>query len=431
MKRTASIFATITLGVVVLLHGPAAAESPQGAVVSSFGHVCSAEQLGGPTQNGPEPFCTYASSIEGGFAGVGPFRVTARDAAGNVVFGPFECAAGQPCSTLDPQNMAGAFPIPAKTRVTAEATGPTGNVAVGRVVIMPDNLTATAVSAGQIDLSWRDNNTTESDFHIERSDDAGVTFTEIGTVASSPGPGGPPVVTFSDPTNACSQTRQYRVRAHAHAPGTGAHFSDLQFSDYSNVDADRTAPCIPAALTATAASASRIDLSWQDTSSTETEFHVERSANGASWTEIAVVPAGVTTFSDTALACGQTRSYRVRAHDHLSKTQLFSAYGNVHGDTTAPCASTGLAAAAISASRIDLSWTDASSTESEFHVERSADGIIWIEIGAAPANTTSFGDASLSCGQTRFYRVRGHDHASKAALFSGYSNTASATTSIC
>jgi len=57
---------------------------------------------------------------------------------------------------------------------------------------------------------------------------------------------------------------------------------------------------------------SQVDLSWQDNSSDEDEFRIERSVSGGSFTQIATPGPNVTSYSDTGLAAG-TYTYRVRA----------------------------------------------------------------------------------------------------------------------
>ena len=62
------------------------------------------------------------------------------------------------------------------------------------------------------------------------------------------------------------------------------------------------------------ASFSRIDLSWQDNSTNETGFIVQRRRGGwAHWTEVERTAANTTTFSDTGLFPGTTYSYQVQA----------------------------------------------------------------------------------------------------------------------
>ena len=91
-------------------------------------------------------------------------------------------------------------------------------------------------------------------------------------------------------------------------------------------------------------------------------------------------------------------------------------------------APSGLSATAVSSSRIDLSWTDNSGDESDFHIERkTGSGGTWSEIDTVSANTVSYQDTGLSAGTAYYYRVRAHRHSDGA--YSSYSNEPSATTS--
>jgi hypothetical protein len=75
------------------------------------------------------------------------------------------------------------------------------------------------------------------------------------------------------------------------------------------------APEAPSNLQASPVSSTRIDLTWQDNSSDETQFLVERSPDGSTgWQQIAAVGAGVTAYSDTGRSCETMYYYRVRAY---------------------------------------------------------------------------------------------------------------------
>jgi hypothetical protein len=91
--------------------------------------------------------------------------------------------------------------------------------------------------------------------------------------------------------------------------------------------------------------------------------------------------------------------------------------------TTPPAAPTGLDAFVASVTQINLSWTDASSDEVTFQVDRSIDELHWATVATLPANSQSYGDGSLAPGQLYYYRV----WAANAGGASGFSNTASAT----
>jgi len=94
----------------------------------------------------------------------------------------------------------------------------------------------------------------------------------------------------------------------------------------------------------------------------------------------------------------------------------------------APNAPTGLSAAAVSNSQIDLSWTDNSSDETGFKIERSPDGSTgWTQIATVGVNVHSYSNTGLTCETPYYYRVRAYN----ATGDSGYSNTANATTRWC
>ena len=82
-----------------------------------------------------------------------------------------------------------------------------------------------------------------------------------------------------------------------------------------NIVAGADTPAAPASLTASAVSASRIDLAWTDRSSNEQGFKVERCAGAGctGFAQIATVAAGAGAYSNTGLSKNTTYTYRVRA----------------------------------------------------------------------------------------------------------------------
>jgi FtsP/CotA-like multicopper oxidase with cupredoxin domain len=89
-------------------------------------------------------------------------------------------------------------------------------------------------------------------------------------------------------------------------------------------------PSAPSGLSATAVSSSAIDLSWNDNLGDEDGFDIERSLDGLSFSLLATVNAGVTTYQDTGLAASTTYSYRVSAYNGSGN----SAWSNVASATT-------------------------------------------------------------------------------------------------
>ena len=90
-----------------------------------------------------------------------------------------------------------------------------------------------------------------------------------------------------------------------------------------------------------------------------------------------------------------------------------------------PSAPSGLGAADVAYNQINLTWTDTSSNETGFKVERKkgASGT-YDQIGTAAANATSYNDTTAGTGTNYYYRVR----ANNASGDSAFSNEANDTT---
>jgi hypothetical protein len=84
-------------------------------------------------------------------------------------------------------------------------------------------------------------------------------------------------------------------------------------------------PAAPSGLDATAVSSSQIDLGWQDYSSDEYGFRVERSLDGTSYVLVGTVGADVTSFADVGMAANTTHYYRVSAYNGAGASGYTSA----------------------------------------------------------------------------------------------------------
>ncbi|MFY8275409.1 multicopper oxidase domain-containing protein [Pseudoalteromonas sp. SSDWG2] len=95
-----------------------------------------------------------------------------------------------------------------------------------------------------------------------------------------------------------------------------------------------------------------------------------------------------------------------------------------NGNSEPPVPPTGLSATAISASQINLSWTDNANNEDRFDVLRSSDGVNFVPVASVAANQSQYSDSNLLSQTEYFYQV----NASNANGTSANSNLASATT---
>jgi hypothetical protein len=87
-------------------------------------------------------------------------------------------------------------------------------------------------------------------------------------------------------------------------------------SMYSSEVNATTLPAAPSGLSATAASSSRIDLSWTDNSGGETGYKIMRKIGaGGTYSQVGTVGANGTSYSNTGLIGSKTYYYQVMAYN--------------------------------------------------------------------------------------------------------------------
>jgi chitodextrinase len=186
----------------------------------------------------------------------------------------------------------------------------------------PTNLTTTAVSPAQINLSWTSStdNVAVTGYKVERClGNSCANFAQIAT---------PSGTTFNDAGLTGSTSYSYRVRA-ADAAGN--------LSSYSVSSAVTTpAPTFtaPTNLSATAVSSTQINLTWtagSETGGTISQYLVERcqGAGCSNFTQVATSASA--SFGDSGLTAATSYSYRVRATDNANN---LSGYSNTATATT-------------------------------------------------------------------------------------------------
>lgn len=138
----------------------------------------------------------------------------------------------------------------------------------------------------------------------------------------------------------------------------------------------------------------------------------------ASWT---ITPTSVASISSSGLVTG------VSAGTATATATVGAVQGTapVVVEAPAPETPTGLTAAAVSSSSIDLTWEDNSDDETGFRIERSPDGESgWGQVATTEADVTSYRDDGLAEGTRYVYRVA----AVRDAAVSDWSEVADATT---
>ena len=185
-----------------------------------------------------------------------------------------------------------------------------------------------------------------------------------------------------------------------------------------------SAPSAPVGLTAAPLSGTAVSLAWTDTSSTEERFVIERRTGAGAFLAIATPSTDdLAAYTDAPLDERTTYTYRIKAGNSLGD----SGYSNEATATTVLATPANATAVAASATLVNVSWTDLSSFETGYRVERkTGTGGAYGAIATLPAGTNLYADNSATPATSFTYRIQALDNVSSTQ--SAFSNEASVTT---
>ena len=272
----------------------------------------------------------------------------------------------------------------------SHASATTWSADLGKV----ESLVARRVSNSRIDLSWSEASGGATGYEIDRGvrRTCNCPWKRLGLVTE-----------YSD-TNLVSNTRyQYQVRA----------VKDSVKGAWSDKARASTMPAPQ--LSASSVGASRIDLSWTSLDR-KRQYNVQWSADGSngSWEGVDPAHSGTGTgYSDTGLAAGTTRHYRVQGKLNRGGTWSNVASATTTGtqtQTSAPAAPESISARATEESSIKVSWTAPEGSVTGYEVEWSEDAAEWQGVEPPHSGTTTeYTHADLEPDTGYIYRVRALD----------------------
>jgi hypothetical protein len=330
----------------------------------------------------------------------------------------------------------------------------------------PTDLNAQVLSATQVKLTWTDTSVGESGFKIERSTD-GVNFTPVGTAGAD-------ATSFIDSTAQPGKSYTYQVRstsgstdsapslpATANTPSVPAltYVSDMQWVSSTNgwgpVERDMN---VGGQAAGDGTALKLAGVTYTKGLGTNSPSEVVLNLQGSyGWflanvgvddkqTSFGTVKfqvwTGTTLAFDSGVMTATSATQNVTVD--LTNVQQLRLVVTDGGDDnafdwadwanarllapgplpSAPTAPTTLSAA-VNGNAINLNWTDTSSNEDNFLIERSSNGgSSFTQIGTVLANVNTYTDLTPTTGIAYVYRVR----AANSVGNSGYSNNSAPVT---
>lgn len=265
----------------------------------------------------------------------------------------------------------------------------------------PVNFAAVPISASEIGLSWELVAGGESSVVVERRTGSTGAFAPLAVL-----PAGETI--FTDTSCWAGQSYGYRVKVSG--PTGDSDYSPESTAMSPGVEPGSYARVVE--LAATPVSPTAVDVAFTDPNAGQASYLLERSSDGVGYAVVASLGTA-TRWRDTGLEPGSAVSYRVRAVGWSRPTSDYSAAVRVvmpGRPAGAPHEPAGVAAVALSATAVQVTWAADDAASARFAVERSVGydpwhPITWTRVVTTAPGATSFIDAGLAAETPYVYRV--------------------------
>ncbi|MEG0791005.1 MAG: fibronectin type III domain-containing protein [Gordonibacter sp.] len=221
---------------------------------------------------------------------------------------------------------------------------------------------------------------------------------------------------YTDKATSPNTTYQYRVRA----------YNSSGYSAYATTGASAIPPNAPSAPTGATAARngdSKNTVSWTNKATTAAPYdnlYLERSVNGGSWTALATLGGGATSYADATTGANSYYRYRVRAKN----SSAYSEYATTAITYNTPAAPDKIAVSRSGETTVRIDMVNTARTATGLELQRSKDRTNWATVKTLSGLVTTTTDDPG--GGTFYYRARN----TRGSLASGYV-VSGAVTTIC
>lgn len=268
------------------------------------------------------------------------------------------------------------------------------------VLSAPQGLSAQALSASSVELSWTgtQDNPDGSEIHVERALFSSGPFEQIVVLDGTS-------TELVDPGLSVDLAYWYRVRS----------VWESEVTDWVGPVGQVLPPRAPDQLEADVVSEHQVDLTWSNPSNVADGFVIERRLSGGTFAELDEVASDELTYSDESVNGERTYEYRILAFNDGGESD----YTATALATTPIASPTSLKAETPSSTELTLTWTDNSDIESGYHVASALDpGGPWTGF-TLPADSTSTTVDGLNPGSTAYWRVNAVTSEGEESAFAG------------
>jgi hypothetical protein len=257
----------------------------------------------------------------------------------------------------------------------------------------PTNLILKSETKTSVSFEWTDNSDNEAGFYIERSVSTPGQFVRIDTLKAD-------TKEFTDQNLKNSTSYYYRLAAF-NIEGSSAYSDTLVAHTYPMI-----LPAAPSALEIDSITPFSVTIVWNDNSSNETGFQIQRADQSSAFANIANITSGIALYYDTDLQQNSVYYYRVRAYNSDGYSVFTDTLTIQTPENIIPPIPDNFVTDLIRYNKVVLSWTVNTTHISGFQIERATGAAGNYEIIAKTKVVSTYTDTTVAQGTDYTYRIR-------------------------